>query len=345
MLDDEATDGDEAAIFFDVLPVVGVGEIDIESILAAAEASAAERLSIEVAEVMHLTQLADDATKVGKLDIQWGKQIREEAAFPTVEVGRLPAYHVPVEPPKTTMLLPSRLLSRPLVADAPPPTLTSVLSQRPVGRVSALWQVTETGSAQATEVVMGRLRGDEYAPTAHSSADTSGRVASKENFPGEVVGIVSRSKDTFSFSSLSEKFCVQPRRAPEPTAKELPAPSGQRRDLKAIIGLVSRLVGVFDDGGDVIQRHVPLSSNARRAKIDATLALAASRTRKSKGGAPRVGEADAKGLRTDEVRLLESIFKSYDQKGAQKMILRDFAAAMSNPKVPQRYSTTTPKVL
>jgi hypothetical protein len=124
------------------------------------------------------------------------------------------------------------------------------------------------------------------------------------------------------------------------TEKKKADPASTNHDMKAIIGLVSRLVGVFDDSdtavkGSVIQRQVPLSSNARRAKIDAALALAASRTRSSQDGkALSTNGSKPKSLRSDEMHLLESIFKSYDEKkDSQQMVLRDFAAAMSNPKV------------
>ena len=346
----------------------GVGDLTIEEVLAAAEAKAAERLFTEVEDAMYST--APNGLR---------EEVKEEIAQYHEDDGSLssplPIERVSLdrnEPQKAARdnLLPSPLPSRPLVSDSPLATLTSVLSQRPVGRVPSQWQDSGSRGQELEEVEVGRLRGDEYAPaggpsssSSSSSAEnnsSSGRllkVAQGSQYPAvnDVVGIVSRSKDKFTSRqplAPAKKAGVRQQQAlvsnqnvhsemEKPlTEKKKADPASTNHDMKAIIGLVSRLVGVFDDSdtavkGSVIQRQVPLSSNARRAKIDAALALAASRTRSSQDGkALSTNGSKPKSLRSDEMHLLESIFKSYDEKkDSQQMVLRDFAAAMSNPKV------------
>jgi hypothetical protein len=155
--------------------------------------------------------------------------------------------------------------------------------------------------------------------------------------------------------------------------------------MSSVVGLVTRLVGVFDerrkqravallagvaaaggdgegggesggggggasrgnDGGDPtqqIQRREISSrgSGVRRAKIDAALAFAASRTRqrqRANAGVEGGHFIEDHGLQRSEMKALENIFKTYDgssssrEKGGGQVDMKEFAAAMSNPKI------------
>ena len=252
-----------------------------------------------------------------RLDMRRGETASKEKASEH-EVGKISDYGI----------------SSPLTNPAERATLSEVLSQQPVGRVPAEWRSPvdndEDGPQDPSlDPVVGKLTGAEWSP-AHFSLSPSGALtagaspgsadeiiaASFVQSPGveDVLGIVSRSKKKFDSSTIV---------APESTAIGAQSSEPRYRNMGAVVGLVSRLVGVFDDSRvgppqnttNVVRRPVQLRNGrgARRAKIDAMLALAASRTKHRQPG-PKQDS-----LKKHEVQLLENVFRSYDTAGTAKI--------------------------
>jgi len=246
----------------------------------------------------------------------------------------------------------------------------------------------EDGYADALlEPHVGKLTGMEWVPTnvdLESTEDVRLNEESNEASDfvmspalGNVLGIVSRSRskfDSFQHPAGPAEVQVSTERGPKSETRRQLAPPGSdvgpmplansvvssddagehlfksvaQKDMAAVIGLVSRLVGVFDGkqgstaSRDIEKRQIPLrGGGARRAKIDAVLALAASRTRNqnpsgSQAYISRLEDVKAAGLKKHEVALLENIFRSYDKAEGKyngQIDMRHFSAAMSNPKI------------
>jgi len=326
--------------------------------------------------VGRLSDRSESLPSVEKREPSVGRLFDRSESLPPVEkrepsVERLPSQYVPIKDGLASDLwrdgLPSdvwRDADREVasVKAKTEPSLSELLSQRPVGRVPSNWKapVEKERRKQNTSAVegaiMGKLNGTEWAPqaapkpVAKPSRLAAARAAQPDESVAAFVGAVSRTKaklDSLPATYPSAPTSINPMLvSPGLATAPVAAPKTDIRKLASVMGLVTRLVGVFDDqkkrnetpgeSQKVQRREVSVRGNgARRAKVDAALALAASRTRqRQRANAGVEGKFDANhGLQRHEVKLLENIFKTYDGNEGSQVDMREFSAAMSNPKI------------